>query len=145
LKDADFLKRCWRLENGITLVNPSDNLVQAFLKKSREAVKSMEVNFENDIIEWGVSASYYARYFVVYALFQKLGIKCEIHDCTIALFKHLFRDSLPKGLISEFQRAKAEHVEAQYYTRQVTADSKKVIEQTKNFLLEIERLSLIHI
>jgi len=104
-------------------------------------MKSMELNFKEGITEWGISASYYARYFAVYALFQKLGIKSEIHDCTIALFKDLFRNELPKGLISEFERAKADRVEAQYYTEQLVVNTKKTIDDTKNFVMEIERIS----
>ncbi len=104
-------------------------------------MKAMEVSFREGIAEWGVSASYYARYFSIYALFQKLGIKCEIHDCTIVLFKYLFRDKLDPGLISELERAKEDRVEAQYYTKQVVVDEKKIIEKTKNFVLEVERIS----
>ena len=141
MKDADFLKRCWKQSHGISLVRPSNNLVQAYVRKSRNAVKSMELNFKEGITEWGISASYYARYFAVYALLQRLGIKSEIHDCTIALFKDLFRNMVPKDLISEFERAKADRVEAQYYTEQLVVNTEKIIEDTKNFVLEIERIS----
>ncbi len=88
---------------GIRLVKPSDNLVKAYLRKSRNAVKSMEVNAGVGITEWAVSASYYAKYFAVYALLQKIGMKCEIHDCTIALFDHLFHESIPKQLVQELR------------------------------------------
>jgi uncharacterized protein (UPF0332 family) len=104
-------------------------------------MKSMELNFKEGITEWGISASYYARYFAVDALLQRLGIKSEIHDCTIALFKDLFRNMVPKDLISEFERAKADRVEAQYYTEQLVVNTEKIIEDTKNFVLEIERIS----
>jgi hypothetical protein len=36
---------------------PSDNLVKAYLEKSRNALRSMEVNAQADIEEWAVSAS----------------------------------------------------------------------------------------
>jgi uncharacterized protein (UPF0332 family) len=64
-------------------------LVKAYLEKSRNALKSMEVNAQASIIEWAVSASYYAKYFAVYVLLSKVGVKCEIHDCTITLFEYL--------------------------------------------------------
>jgi len=54
------------------------------MKKSNEALKSMDVNAKAGISEWTISTSYYAKYFAIYALLSRIGIKCEIHDCTIA-------------------------------------------------------------
>ena len=38
---------------------------------------------------WLATTKYYAEYFAVYSVLMKIGIKCEIHDCTIALVKFL--------------------------------------------------------
>jgi len=97
--DKRYLNWCLKQSKGIRLVKPSDNLVKAYLEKSRNALKSMEINAQANIVEWAVSASYYAKYFAVYALLSKIGVKCEIHDCTITLFEYLFCESVPK----EFQ------------------------------------------
>ena len=56
----------------------------------------MEINAQAGLIEWAVSASYYAEYFEVYSLLSKIGVKCEIHDCTIALFDYLFSERFAK-------------------------------------------------
>ncbi|HKZ41790.1 MAG TPA: HEPN domain-containing protein, partial [Candidatus Hodarchaeales archaeon] len=103
-------------------------------------LRSMDVNAEAGIPEWAVSASYYARYFAVYALLQKIGVKCEIHDCTIALFEYLFGDSVPKQLIRELQQSKEYRIEAQYYTQEIKVDLDRMINETKNFVLEIEKI-----
>ncbi len=79
----------------------------------------MEVNAREGIQEWAVSAGYYARYFAVYALLQKIGVKAEIHDCTIALFNYLFHDEISPRLVEELKRAKEERIETQYYTREI--------------------------
>jgi len=47
-----YLKWCRRQERGIRLVAPSDNLVKAYLEKSRNALGSMEVNAQADIEKW---------------------------------------------------------------------------------------------
>jgi|GEM_PF-364989 len=135
-----YLIWCLKQSKGIGLVKPSENLVKAYLRKSRNAMKSMEVNAGVGITEWAVSASYYAKYFTVYALLQKIGIKCEIHDCTIALFDHLFHDSIPKPMIQELRRSKEDRIETQYYTQEIKMDLKQVMNETKNFVLEIERI-----
>ena len=90
LNTETYLKWCLKQQRGIRLVEPSENLVKAYLEKSRNALRSMEVNARESIIEWAVSAGYYAKYFAVYALLSRIGIRCETHDCTIALFEHLF-------------------------------------------------------
>jgi len=135
-----YLKWCLKQQKGVRLVKPSVNLVKAYLEKSKNALRSMEVNAKEGIIEWAVSASYYAKYFVVYALFSKIGVKCEIHDCTIALFDYLFGNSVPRQLIKEFRRSKEDRIETQYYTRKINIDLNQLMKSTKIFVLNIEKL-----
>jgi uncharacterized protein (UPF0332 family) len=126
---------------GIRIVAPSDNLVKAYHEKSNNALKSMEINAQAGLVEWAVSASYYAKYFAVYSLLSKIGVKCEIHDCTITLFEYLFCDSIPKEVIKNLRESKADRVELQYYTQQIDMDLEQVIKGTKKFVLEIENVA----
>ncbi len=144
--EKSYLKWCLKQGRGVRQVKPSDNLVRGYQQKSRNTLRSMEVNAREGILEWAVSAGYYARYFAVYALLQKVGIKSEIHDCTITLFNYLFHGSISSGLVEGLKRAKEERVETQYYTSQITMDEKKLIADAKAFVLEIEKLvdSLSH-
>ena len=87
-----------------------------------------------------VSAGYYARYFAVYALMSKIGVKCEIHDCTIALFAYLFKDSVPRHFLMEFRQSKDDRVELQYYPKKIKINIGHLTDQTKSFVLEIEEL-----
>jgi len=135
-----YLRWCLNQSKGIRVVKPSDNLLKAYLQKARNALNSMEVNAEAGITEWAVSASYYAKYFAVYALLQKIGVRCEIHDCTIELFGYLFRDSVSK-LIQELKESKEDRIEMQYYTQEIKVDLDKSMSQTKNFVLEIEKIA----
>lgn len=135
-----YLKWCLKQSKGIKLLKPSENLARAYLGKSRNALKAMKVNAEAEIIDWAVSASYYAKYFAVYALFWKLGVKCEIHECTIALFEYLFRGKVSDDLIKELRESKESRIEAQYYTTKISVDLDKVTEQTTAFVLKIEEL-----
>jgi hypothetical protein len=48
----------------------------------------MEANRREGIAEWAVFTGYYAEYFIVYALFAKLGVKSEIHLRTITSFEY---------------------------------------------------------
>jgi uncharacterized protein (UPF0332 family) len=122
------------------MVKPSENLVKAYLQKSRNAVKSMEVNAQAGLVEWAVSASYYAKYFAVYSLLTKIGIKCEIHDCTITLFEYLFGDIITKEMLTDLRNSKENRVEAQYYTQEIRVELEQEIKKTKQFVLEIEKV-----
>jgi len=135
-----YLKWCLSQSKGIKLVNPSENMARAYLQKTRNALKSMEVNAKAGITEWAVSASYYAKYFAVYAILSKVGVRCEIHDCTIALFNYLFSDKVPPKVIQELKQSKEDRIEMQYYSRDITVDIDKLMAQTKFFILEIEKI-----
>jgi len=134
------LKWCLKQNKGIKTIKPSENLTTAYLKKSKNALKSMEINAEAGITEWAVSTSYYAKYFAVYALLAKIGAKCEIHDCTIALFEYLFSDSIPEEIIKELKHSKEDRVEMQYYTQEINIDLEQSMQKTRKFVLNIENI-----
>lgn len=140
MQDKDYLKWCADKDKGIKLVAPSDNLVRAYLEKSIRAIKSMELNANAGLMEWAVSASYYARYFSVYAIMSKIGVKCEIHDCTIALFAYLFGDSVPRHFIKEFKQSKDDRVDLQYYPKEAEINTEHLFSQTKSFVLKVEEI-----
>ena len=131
---------CLKQKRGVKIVEPNENLYKAYILKAREALEAMNVNFERKILSWAVSASYYARYFAVYALLSKIGIKSEIHDCTIELFKFLFVDMNKVNIkfYEELKSAKDYRIEAQYYF----PDFKSLkLQSTREFVLEIEKLA----
>jgi uncharacterized protein (UPF0332 family) len=139
-EDKSYLKWCMEQNRGIRATKPSENIAKAYLHKTRNALKSMEVNAEAGLTDWTISASYYAKYFAVYALLTRIGIKSEIHDCTIALFEYLFGNDVPPQIIQQLRQSKQERIETQYYTRAVTVDLGKTLGQTRAFTLEIERI-----
>lgn len=136
-----YLRWCLNQSKGIRIVKPSENLVRAYSAKSRNALKSMEINANAGLDDWAVSTSYYAKYLAVYALLAKIGAKCEIHDCTIALFEHLFGNSVPKELIEELKRSKEDRIETQYYTQEIDVDLEQLVKKTKKFVLDIEQIA----
>lgn len=136
-----YLEWCLKQSKGIKIVASSDNLVKAYREKSKNALKSMEVNAQACLFEWAVSASYYAKYFAVYSLLSKIGVKCEIHDCTITLFEYLFCDNVNKEIIKDLRESKADRVELQYYTQPISVDLEQVMKGTKKFVLEIENVA----
>ena len=139
-ENEDFLAWCLDKNRGIRRVEPSDNLAKAYQLESKTALRSMQVNAQAGILEWAVSASYYARYFASYSVLAKIGIKCGIHDCTIALFEYLLGNRVPAHMIRELKRSKENRVELQYYTTEWRVDLMRLEKETREFLLEIEKI-----
>lgn len=138
--NMNHLRWCLSKDNGIRIVAPSEKLEVAYREKSKTALKSMEANRREGIAEWVISTGYYAKYFIVYVLFAKLGVKSEIHSCTIALFEYLVGEDLPASLVQNFRRSKEERVETQYYPLTAELDPDDVATETRAFVLEVERL-----
>jgi hypothetical protein len=57
------------------------------------------------------------------------------------LFEYLFCDSISKEVIKNLRKSKADRVEIQYYTQQVSVDLEQAIKGTKKFVLEIENVA----
>ena len=74
---------CLKQKKGIELVEPNDNLCEAYLKEAKE---TLQIISEEDN-KWNVILGYYATYNAFYSILMKAGIKCEIHDCTMELLK----------------------------------------------------------
>ncbi len=85
----DQIKWCVQQKKGIELVEPSDNLREAHLIKAEE---SLEVLRATKIRDWEMTTAYYTIYHGIYSLLMKIGIKCEIHSCTIEFTKRFLKN-----------------------------------------------------
>ena len=92
--------------------------------------------------DWILTTAYYARYFALYALLMKMGIKSEIHDCTINVAKLLANNGiLTPSLIEDFAKAKQTRIDTQYYVEKEQSPKiiQRNVEATRNFVLETEK------
>jgi uncharacterized protein (UPF0332 family) len=92
--------------------------------------------------DWTATTAYYARYFALYALLMKLGIKSEIHDCIINVAKLLSKNGiLNPRLIDDITKAKQTRIDTQYYVEKELSqtDIKNNMEAARKFVLEIEQ------
>jgi uncharacterized protein (UPF0332 family) len=93
--------------------------------------------------DWITTTAYYARYFALYALLMKMGIKSEIHDCSIAVARLLTEKGLLReGLASDISDSKQARIEIQYYVERELdqASIRKDVENARNFVLELEKV-----
>jgi uncharacterized protein (UPF0332 family) len=93
--------------------------------------------------DWITTTAYYARYFALYALLMKMGIKSEIHDCSIAVATLLTEKGiLRKGLASDISNSKQARIDIQYYVKRELdqASIRKDVENARYFVLELEKV-----
>lgn len=131
-------------ETGIKVEEPNDNLCKAYILKAKSALNMLDSALEKEEVDWIATTAYYSRYFVIYALLQKAGIKCEIHDCTISLMHFLLVEEkiIEEKLYQELQAAKKARVDLQYYvTEQIDKEKlKKDAGTARNFVLRMEEV-----
>jgi uncharacterized protein (UPF0332 family) len=108
---------------GIKLVELNESISENYLKESLSDFDMIEkVN-----PKWKTVTAYYSCYNSVYAILMKIGIKCEIHDCTIALMEMLGFDEKE---IKFLDSLKKERVDVQYYLKasSLSIDKNKILE-----------------
>jgi uncharacterized protein (UPF0332 family) len=85
------LNWCCRQKNGIKLVEPSENLSRGYVEMAEKAIGTMNRE-KNMNMQFAISACYYSMYYSLYSVLMKIGIKCEIHSCTLEIMKTLLKD-----------------------------------------------------
>ena len=121
-------------EEKLRIIEPSEEMKQAYVEKSSTSMKSGEILLQNSLLENSVPMAYYSMYNIVMALFFKTGIKCENHAGSIILLKELF------GIDnSKIEFAKKERVDKQYYVdfKITMKEVENLISITKEFNSEL--------
>ncbi len=142
MRKSDFLKKL-KEEGKLKLVEPSEEVKQAYLRKSSSYIDSAKLLLKNKKLEEAVSMAYYSMYYSLLALLFRAGIKSENHTASILVLKELFGLDNSKVL-----KAKKERIDKQYYIdfKVVESDVKNLIKLAEEFNAEIfdllEKLSL---
>ncbi|MBU0528996.1 hypothetical protein KKF86_04470, partial [bacterium] len=64
---------------------------------------------------FSISACYYSMYYSLYSILMKIGIKCEIHSCTLEFMKIMLKEYYSKEDIKTIKKAFDLRILAQYY------------------------------
>jgi len=114
------IKWCLHVENGIELVEPNENLSHVYLKKSEDALKAANSLKGNK--DWEISSCYYAMYFALYAIMIRIGIKCEIHACTIEFAKLFLKEFFAEEELDFIEDSFKARKDSQYYVNRAISD-----------------------
>jgi len=134
------IRWCKNRKKGIKLIKPNENLSQEYIKTAEETLDVLK-SIKGKSKVWLATTKYYCEYFAVYSLLMKIGIKCEIHDCTAAIC-NLLEDMniIPDGYTNILERDKQLRIDNQYYlkNRDVYLDYNNLVE----FVLTIKNIGI---
>lgn len=116
-KNSERIVWCKEQPKGIRLIEPSDALFLDYIKTAEETLEVL-MNIKDKSKIWLATTKYYCEYFAVYAVLLKIGIRCEIHDCTIAMCGLLEeKEVFPEGCRKTLEDDKQLRIDNQYYLR----------------------------
>ena len=132
---------CCNIKNWIELVAPNTNLADAYIIKAESSLETSRLAKSKD---WKVSAAYYAIYFSLYSILQKLGIKCEIHACTILFAKEFLTEYFSKEQFELLDNAFDARQDMQYYVDREVDDKtyNEILNKTPTFISYCKNTSL---
>ena len=140
-KMVNKLKWCFG-KNEVKLQEPNENLAKEYIKSAEETLIILQ-DIKGKSNMWLATTKYYAEYFAAYALLMRIGIKSEIHDCTIEIIKFLENEKfIERGFSKLLEEDKKLRIDNQYYlkNRKVSLEYDKL----RDLILEIkEKINII--
>ncbi|MFH0831256.1 MAG: HEPN domain-containing protein [archaeon] len=129
------IKWCCGQKDGIRLIEPNDNLALGYIKMAEDAIGTMSRERGYNGM-FAISACYYSMYYSLYAILMKIGVKCEIHSCTLEFMKFALSEAYSSGDISIIKKAFDARSTAQYYADRVVTkeDSDFIMSKAPYFL-----------
>lgn len=137
----DQIRWCLNQKKGIEIVEPSDNLREAYLVKAENALDTLKTSKSRD---WQLITAYYTMYNSIYSLLMKIGIKCEIHSCTIEFTKRYLKEHFTPGDFELIDKAFSARIDSQYYVNRQVPDRNYdlILKKTPTFLVKCKNIVL---
>ena len=133
---------CMKQKSGIEVVEPNENLSKAYIKKAEDALKAAASLKGNK--DWEISSLYYTMYFSLYSILMRIGIKCEIHSCTIEFMRQFLQEHFNDDDFFLIKKSMKARIDAQYYSNRNISekDYSNMIIKAPLFLAKCKELLL---
>ena len=129
----------WCKKQGMKLIEPNDNLAEEYFRNAEETLRVTNLISHSGSNMWLATQKYYAEYLAAYSLLMRIGVKSDIHSCTIEVIALLERQGLIPFRLSEIlENDKELRIDNQYYlkNRPVDFDAKAL----SGLLLEVRKV-----
>lgn len=116
-------KWCFEQKQGLKLIEPNDNLALEYFKNAEETLKVLNKTRKLNSNMWLATQKYYVEYFCAYSILMRIGIKSEIHSCTINIIELLEELKIINfDFHSILERDKELRIENQYYLKNIKVE-----------------------
>ncbi|HIH32097.1 TPA: hypothetical protein HA235_05305 [Candidatus Woesearchaeota archaeon] len=113
-------KIIWCINQGMKLLVPDDDLAEEYYKSSEETLMVGNLIKNSGSNMWLATQKYYAEYLAAYSLLMKIGIKSEIHSCTIEVIRIMEELGIIKFKFSDIlEQDKGLRTDNQYYLKNI--------------------------
>ncbi len=107
---------CCLQRDGIKLVEPNVNLSKKYIGEADKDLIEMK---NASSLKWKDIEAYYSCYNSIYAILQKIGIRCEIHDCTLEFLRIVSEDlGITKEELNLIKDLKKKRIDVQYHLKE---------------------------
>lgn len=129
----------WCKNQGMKLIETNTNISEEYYSNAEETLRVTNLIKKSGSNMWLATQKYYTEYLAAYSLLMKIGIKTEIHSCTIEIIKLLEREGIINFNFSKIlEKDKELRIDNQYYlkNRPVEFNSEEMAE----LLLKIRKV-----
>lgn len=114
---------------GLKLTIPSTKMAASYLKMAEDTLGSLDKSESCKI--WTAAKVYYVFYYALYAVMLSIGVKCEIHACSLEFMKKFLVPPYSKKDVVMIRKAFINRNNLQYYADRPV--SREEIEETKKY------------
>lgn len=120
---------CLNQKNGLEIIEPNINMSDSYLKMAEESI-NISKGVEKSKI-WTATTTYYIFYYSLYSLMLRIGIKCEIHSCSLEFMKVHLNEFYNQKDLEMIQKSFTARINLQYYADRSVDD--RIIEEIKKY------------
>ena len=133
------IKWCLGKPSGIEIIGPNSNLATAYVEKATNALATLRQVSDRD---WKISTSYYTMYYSLYAILMKIGIKCEIHQCTLEFMRQFLTGLITEEDTKLINDAFKSRNDSQYYVNRKVPDEvySRITVKATGFMLKCKTI-----
>lgn len=120
---------CKKKPLGIRIIEPNSNMASSYVGMAAESIDALSEIGKSRI--WTATTSYYVFYYSLYALMLRIGIKCEIHSCSLEFMEKMLGDFYSKDDNEMIRKSFKARIDLQYYAdREV---ERKIIDDCRRY------------
>jgi len=116
------LKWCSNQSKGFRLVEPNKNMSEGYMELAKSSIGTMNREKGKNNV-FSISAGYYSMYYALYGVMINIGIKCEIHACSIKFMENFLDEFYSKEDMENIYSAFKLRNSVQYYVGTIIEDT----------------------